>query len=173
MIQRLYIAQCDRCQLYVAPTSSRTPALHDLALSATRAAEQDAVAYAVKRGWCAYPLLCPTCNDLIRGGLRKRHAQAVRRAVERGGFKPTAERPAVVEQPDTPRRGDQVEAWLKQQRDERRDDDHGQWSTLDALLDAYRLHADTSTPLSEHVCEGRVVGDCECLEQPDTQTREA
>lgn len=71
MIQRLYIAQCDRCQLYVAPTSSRTPALHDLALSATRAAEQDAVAYAVMRGWCAYPLLCPACNDLIRGGLRE------------------------------------------------------------------------------------------------------
>lgn len=23
---------------------------------------------------------------------------------------------------------------------------------------------DTGTPLGEHVCEGRVVGDCECLE---------
>jgi hypothetical protein len=103
------------------------------------------------------------------------HAQAVRRAVARGGFKPTTERPAVVEQPDThtPRRGDQVEAWLKQQRDERRDDDHGQWSTLDALLDAYRLHADTSTPLGERICEGRVVGDCECLEQPDTEVTDA
>lgn len=64
-----------------------------------------------------------------------------------------------------PARGDQFEAWLKAQRDE-----YGpgslQWPGLDDLLDLYRLHADTDTPLGEHVCEGRVAGDCECLEQP-------
>jgi hypothetical protein len=56
-------------------------------------------------------------------------------------------------QGEAPRRGDAFEAWLKAQRDERRDDDRGQWGTLDQLLDLYRLHADTGTPLGEHVCE--------------------
>lgn len=65
-----------------------------------------------------------------------------------------------------PRRGDPFEAWLKEQRDDHRDADRGQWTVLDNLLDRYRLHADTGTPLGEHVCETRVVGDCECLEQP-------
>ncbi|TXJ78591.1 hypothetical protein E2C11_16420 [Streptomyces lavendulae] len=74
---------------------------------------------------------------------------------------PSEARPAGTQQP---RRGDQVEAWLRARRDEHRDTGHGVWSTLDALLDQYRLLADTGTPLGEHVCEGRVVGDCECLE---------
>lgn len=66
-----------------------------------------------------------------------------------------------------PQRGDAVEAWLKARRDEHRDQ-YGAtpaWFLLDDLLDLYRLHADTGTPLGEHLCEGRVVGDCECLEQ--------
>jgi len=65
-----------------------------------------------------------------------------------------------------PTRGDAVEAWLKAQRDVH-SDRYGvtpAWFILDDLLDAYRLHADTRTPLTEHVCEGRVAGDCECLE---------
>ncbi|MGW4270809.1 hypothetical protein ACWEGQ_00225 [Streptomyces seoulensis] len=70
-----------------------------------------------------------------------------------------------------PQRGDEFEQWLKAQRDEHRDTGHGVWSTLDSLLDRYRLHADTGTPLGEHVCEGRVAGDCECLEQPAKPTR--
>lgn len=79
-------------------------------------------------------------------------------------------RPAVGEQPGLlPSRGDTVDTWLKTQRNEHRDDNHGQWSTLDQLLDLYRLHADTGTPLGQHVCEARTVGDCGCLEQPETQ----
>jgi hypothetical protein len=62
----------------------------------------------------------------------------------------------------TPRRGDAFEAWLKAQRDATNDPDD-YWGA-DALLNRYRLHADTGTPLNEHVCEGRVIGDCECLE---------
>lgn len=72
------------------------------------------------------------------------------------------------QQPDTetrPARGDQFEAWLKAQRDEFARGD-SPWPVLDYLLDNYRLHADTGTPLDEHVCEGRAVGDCECLEEP-------
>ncbi|MEU3507636.1 hypothetical protein ABZ733_06870 [Streptomyces longwoodensis] len=71
-------------------------------------------------------------------------------------------------QPETqtgPRRGDVFEAWLKAQRDEYASDSLG-WSVLDDALDRYRLHADTGTPLSEYVCEGQGIGDCECLEQP-------
>lgn len=85
----------------------------------------------------------------------RRLAEASRQATE--------EREAAARRP---RRGDQVEAWLKAQRDDHRDADRGQWTVLDNLLDRYRLHADTGTPLDGHVCEARVVGDCECLEQP-------
>lgn len=65
-----------------------------------------------------------------------------------------------------PARGDAVEAWLRGQRD-LHGDRYGvtpAWYVLDDLLDTYRLHADTGTPLDQHVCEGRVVGDCECFE---------
>lgn len=69
-----------------------------------------------------------------------------------------------AEQPAPPARRDQFEAWLKTQRDRWFDDTGAEWRTLDDLLDRYRLHADTGTPLAEHVCEGRAAGDCECLE---------
>jgi hypothetical protein len=62
-----------------------------------------------------------------------------------------------------PRRGDAFEAWLKAQRDAC-EPTLPPWTALDDVLDTYRLHADTGTPLGEHVCEGRVVGDCDCLE---------
>jgi hypothetical protein len=62
--------------------------------------------------------------------------------------------------PVLPRRGDAVEAWLKAQRDEYYPDHGEQWSAIDDLLDEYRLHADTGTPLHEHVCEGGNVDDC-------------
>lgn len=65
--------------------------------------------------------------------------------------------------PHQPRRGDHVEAWLKAQRD-RLEDGYGRmpaWYAVDDVLDAYRLHADTGTPLSEHACEGN---GCDCGE---------
>jgi len=70
-----------------------------------------------------------------------------------------------------PRRGDRFEAWLKEQRDACFG--HATtWGAVDGLLDRYRLHADTRTPLGQHVCEGQVVGDCECLEQPTAGARQ-
>ena len=52
-----------------------------------------------------------------------------------------------------PRRGDTVEEWLKRRRDEFTDRlSHG-FFVLDRMLDDYRLHADTGTPLSEDVSE--------------------
>ncbi|MGX9921765.1 hypothetical protein ACWIG4_18145 [Streptomyces sp. NPDC002248] len=60
-----------------------------------------------------------------------------------------------------PQRGDAVADWLRTWRNaavtERRD--HGAYNTADELLDLYRLHADTGTPLHEHACEGP---HCEC-----------
>jgi hypothetical protein len=50
-----------------------------------------------------------------------------------------------------PRRGSDVEAWLKRERDKH--DRYGDgtpdwmWCALDNLLDNYRLHADTGVPL--------------------------
>lgn len=52
-----------------------------------------------------------------------------------------------------PRRGDEVEAWIKRHRDRQKVGGTGtpQWDVpykvLDDLLDAYRLHADTGMPL--------------------------
>lgn len=57
-----------------------------------------------------------------------------------------------------PQRGDVTEAWLKEKRDEYVFGT-GEWWTLDVLLNEYRLHADTGTPLNEHVCEG---SHCDC-----------
>jgi hypothetical protein len=74
--------------------------------------------------------------------------------------------------PERPRRGDAFEQWLKAQRD-LCFDYATTWSAVDGLLDQYRLHADTGTPLSEHVCEGQAVGDCECLETLATETPDA
>ncbi|MBD3004672.1 hypothetical protein [Streptomyces sp. 5-10] len=65
-----------------------------------------------------------------------------------------------------PQRGDVVEQWLKTQRDAAADYPEA-YQVADGLLDLYRLHADTGTPLTEHVCEGRAIGDCECFEAPE------
>lgn len=64
--------------------------------------------------------------------------------------------------PPLPRRGDLVEAWLKAQRDRHTDGftRDPEWEALDRALDDYRLHADTGTPLGEHVCEGGNCDDC-------------
>lgn len=56
-------------------------------------------------------------------------------------------------QPDPlPRRGDPVEQWLKAQRDT--STTWSDWHVLDGLIDHYRLHADTGTPLGQHACDG-------------------
>lgn len=58
-----------------------------------------------------------------------------------------------------PRRGDAVDQWLFAQR-ARFIDDGPAWVAVDEVLDQYRLHADTRTPLDQHVCEGGTVDDC-------------
>jgi hypothetical protein len=73
-----------------------------------------------------------------------------------------------VRTPQLPARGDAVEAWLKAQRDERPACTSG-YDTLDQLLDSYRLHADTRTPLDQHCCEGGNVDDCAgCYDAKET-----
>lgn len=94
---------------------------------------------------------------------------------ENAELRRVADETAATEIAHQPRRGDQVEAWLKAQRDDwasDRADVPATYDALDDLLDLYRLHADTGTPLGEHVCEARVVGDCECLEQPAAGARQ-
>jgi len=56
-----------------------------------------------------------------------------------------------------PRRGDDVDRWLKRWRDRYREDG-GEWEpiaygAIDDMLDDYRLHAGTGTPLDEEVRE--------------------
>jgi hypothetical protein len=53
--------------------------------------------------------------------------------------------------PHVPHRGSDVEAWIKEARDEYPKStgypESPEWLALDGLLDDYRLHADTGTPL--------------------------
>lgn len=58
-----------------------------------------------------------------------------------------------------PQRGDAVEAWLKARRDQHREQTDD-WFFLDELLNDYRLHADTRTPLDQHACEDGNIDDC-------------
>jgi hypothetical protein len=55
----------------------------------------------------------------------------------------------------SPRRGDEVERWIKRERDTYNQysagEDGAAWFALDDLLDDYRLHADTGTPLDQFV----------------------
>jgi hypothetical protein len=53
-----------------------------------------------------------------------------------------------------PRRGSDVEAWLKAQRDNWSKLQDPEWIALDRLLDDYRLRADTGTKLTEEIPEG-------------------
>ncbi len=64
-----------------------------------------------------------------------------------------------------PARDDDFATWLKARRDDLLDGYGADcpppaWHTVDALLDLYRLHADTATPLGQHVCEAGNRDDC-------------
>lgn len=62
------------------------------------------------------------------------------------------------EQRFIPQRGDDVERWLKTNRDRYAGGDEntdGMYYALDDLLDAYREHADTGTPLDAEVRQRR------------------
>lgn len=51
-----------------------------------------------------------------------------------------------------PRRGDEVEAWIKRCRDECPSDGLAvSWGILNSLLDEYREHADFGVPLDQDV----------------------
>ena len=92
-------------------------------------------------------------------------AEAYRRALNAAAraIREHAAPEATVTEEHRPQRGDAVAQWLRAQR-EAAVGYPTTYQAVDGLLDLYRLHADTGTPLSEHACEGKVTGDCECLE---------
>lgn len=55
--------------------------------------------------------------------------------------------------PHRARRDSDVETWIKAAREVH--PTYEVWHAFDELLDDYRLHADTGTPLTEHACEGQ------------------
>jgi hypothetical protein len=87
-------------------------------------------------------------------------AELVTRLSVEGEWVPADQEPVLPTVP--PRRGDAVEAWLKAQRDRwnRHGDSSEFWHEFDSILDEYRLHADTGTPLDQHACENGTVDDC-------------
>lgn len=86
---------------------------------------------------------------LERRNMGPRGVTAIRKAIDglRSGHLPMPAHEA--------RRGSDVEAWIKRRRDELDGQAGGditaEWMSLDSLLDDYRLHADTGTPLTEEV----------------------
>lgn len=56
-----------------------------------------------------------------------------------------------------PKRGDDIEVWIKQWRDRyaprRNDLDTAAWILADDMLDDYRLHADTGMPIDQAVTD--------------------
>lgn len=95
------------------------------------------------------------------GGPTEGHQPCIcgRRDMCRCAYDAEADTPAPA---PLPRRDDHVAAWIKRARDARADGPSPRWDylALDYLLDDYRLHADTGTPLDEHVCDGGQCDDC-------------
>ncbi|WP_157849397.1 hypothetical protein [Streptomyces violaceorubidus] len=104
-------------------------------------------------------------DEITRGAAARKIAAALDGWTDPALLRRMADETPAAETKHRPRRGDEFEAWLKTQRDACFGH-ASSWAAVDGLLDQYRLHADTGTPLCEHVCEGQTVGDCECLEQP-------
>lgn len=91
--------------------------------------------------------------------------EAIRMHVKNGSCLLPGEAKYLLEQLDShrPNRDDDVAGWLKRQRDKYRRMGEVLESqihlAIDDLLDDYRLHADTGTPLSEEALDG---SDSEC-----------
>jgi hypothetical protein len=67
----------------------------------------------------------------------------------RAGIREVLDAPSPAHEP---RRGSDVEAWIKRRRDEHDSPDlRARWFVLDDLLDDYRLHADCGVPLHQEV----------------------
>ena len=84
----------------------------------------------------------------------KRRAEQRQRKLELAALGPP-DPPSVIDYvmgPFKPRRSDSVAEWLKRNRD-RFEKGEAAWDLLDSLLDDYRLHADTGTPLEFDVHE--------------------
>lgn len=93
-------------------------------------------------------------RDRVPGFYRARTVEGIPDdAVE---LRPVA--PETVEPPHVPRRDDAVATWLKQMRDRDREAGYDAWTVLDFVLDEYRLHSDTGTPLDRHACAGSYCG---------------
>lgn len=67
-VERIYRIRCDRCGGYLPKPSAppSVPAAIDPSATPVFTSEQDAVAAALRRGWSAYPLMCPRCNERAR-----------------------------------------------------------------------------------------------------------
>jgi hypothetical protein len=120
-------------------------------MSAARELADQIIAYGLTELTDLLPDTCilETVNDRARGdGLTKTERDQLFDDVYELVGK-AAERPAGHQ----PRRGDEVEAWLKAERDEYA---HGglTWSAISNLIDAYRMHADASVPLGRDVSDG-------------------
>jgi len=71
VIQAIYIARCSECGVYPAPGSSPRKTLEEIALASTGNTEHAAVAHAVRKGWSAYPLICPACARTLKEALTR------------------------------------------------------------------------------------------------------
>jgi len=64
-LERLVRVKCDHCEQFLPPAFAprQEAAWLNPVNTPLFTSEQDAVAAALDRGWSAYPLLCPACNN--------------------------------------------------------------------------------------------------------------
>ena len=92
--------------------------------------------------------------DRANASRRHGHWHDVMRERARAVLAAASPAPVVAPADHRADRGDQVAAWIKRRRDEWGGPGFGEWESLNCLLDDYRLHADTGTPLNEDADEG-------------------
>jgi len=144
-VQKLLAAALEAVQNLGAATAAQT--------IAAKLADPPEMAQAVKR-WSdlAYKMhgLLSISQSEKAGDARARDWRYEFKQLEARLYSYLAMLPLGDEPPHTPRRSSDVEAWLKAQRD--RFDVGGLcWHALNDLLDDYRDHADTGTPLTAEV----------------------
>lgn len=79
------------------------------------------------------------------------------------GFSKGKNPPEPVDCDYQPQREDGFEVWLRSMREEFLENTN-EWNTVDYLLDQYKLHSQTRTPLDEHACGP--LCDCEFKSSP-------
>lgn len=63
---QFYVASCDLCGKYASRPIDPRPIVDDRNGAFLSASEQNVMTNAIRKGWSAYPVLCPSCNGRVK-----------------------------------------------------------------------------------------------------------